>query len=83
MATADDVTAAFGLIHATLVALWKEYVHQHDYTKLADAPSEAVLVLNDLKPALDEVLKSFSALGEVHKVINWLGREIAEEETEF
>lgn len=81
MATADDVTAALGLIHATLVALWKEYVHQHDYTKLDD-PSEAVLVLNDLKPALDEVLKSVFALGEVHKVISWLGREIAEEETD-
>jgi len=68
---------AFGLIHATLVAKWKEVLRLEDYDP-ADEPEEAVTLFGNLQDMADSVTRALANLKEVHGTISWLAREIAE-----
>ncbi len=68
---------AFGLVHATLMAEWKELLRLWDYDP-AEEPKEAVKLFNNLQDMADSVAHALANLRDVHNTISWLAREIAE-----
>ena len=74
---ATVLEGAFGLIHATLMAEWKELLRLWDYDPAED-PKEAVELFGDLQDMADSVAHALRNLEDVHGTISWLAREIAE-----
>lgn len=79
-----EVTAlekAFGLVHATLMAEWKELLRLADY-KPAEQPEEAVELFGDLQDMAHSVAQALAKWKDIHNTISWLAKEIGEKSDE-